>query len=547
MNKAYLTILAAFLRATTLFASPELEEAFRSPPEQTRPWCYWYWINDNISKEGITKDLEAMAEVGIGTALIGNQAFGNQPPGPHKILSEAWWEITLHAIKEGKRLGVDIGLFNSAGWSMSGGPWVKPEQGMRYLYTVEESITGPATLSTLPPAPDDTFEDVALLAIPADEGQSISVENAKAFITSDSPARSAAAILDGDASTGVSIPASTSEEPLQIEIQTTGAFTARSVTLYPGEGFFRTEVRVQAWLNGAWETIREGRYDRRRNNPDVGPIPHGPVYLALPETTSDRFRLSFSPRTEERHAPDIETLSEIEICSTPRVEYAVEKQLGKMFPKPLPLWGSYIWPEAPASPSVDRVLQTDDVLNFTGQRTVELPEGNWIVQRIGMRTLDITNSPASPRATGLEVDKLNREHLASHFDAFVGELLRRLPEKDRTAFKYVVGDSYEKGSQNWTDQMESVFKDTYGYDPIPFLPALSGRVVQSADASDRFLWDLRRLVADRIATEYVGGLRELSNQNNLKVWLENYGHWGFPSEFMKYGGQSDLISGEFWG
>jgi hypothetical protein len=102
------------------------------------------------------------------------------------------------------------------------------------------------------------------------------------------------------------------------------------------------------------------------------------------------------------------------------------------------------------------------------------------------------------------------------------------------------------GSQNWTDELAPVFRDRYGYDPLPWLPVLTGRVVGSADQSDRFLWDLRRLVADRIATEYVGGLRDLCRPHGLQLWLENYGHWGFPAEFLQYGGQSDCIGGEFW-
>jgi hypothetical protein len=546
MNNFRLTIFFTLTSVSTLLASLGLEEAFRSPPEQTRPWCYWYWINDNISKEGVTKDLEAMAATGIGTALIGNQWFKEQPQGPNLILSEEWWDITVHAIQEGRRLGIDIGMFNSAGWSMSGGPWVKPEQGMRYLYTVEKRVTGPATLETLPPAPDDTFEDVALLAIPAPAEQVISMANATATISGSTPSADANPLIDGEPSTGITIPPSNAKEPLRILIQTKEDFTARSLTLYPGEGFFRSEVTVEALVDEDWKTIREATYDRRRKNNDVGPIPHGPVYIALPKTTTDRFRVSFSPRVPERGAPDVESLSEITFSSSPRVEYAIEKQLGKMYPRPLPKWDSYIWPEPPAAAKGESITQTTDVLDFTGQDSIDLPEGDWIVQRIGMRTNNIKNSPASPRASGLEVDKLSRKPLAAHFDAYVGELLRRIPDEDKAAFKYVVGDSYEKGSQNWTDQMEDIFKEAYGYDPIPFLPTLSGYVVQSADASDRFLWDLRRLVADRVATEYVGGLRELSNQHGLKVWLENYGHWGFPSEFMKYGGQSDLVAGEFW-
>ncbi len=75
---------------------------------------------------------------------------------------------------------------------------------------------------------------------------------------------------------------------------------------------------------------------------------------------------------------------------------------------------------------------------------------------------------------------------------------------------------------------------------------ISDRVVGSVEESERFLWDLRRSVADDVAYEYVGGLRKASNAHGLKIWLENYGHWGYPGEFLMYGGQTDLVSGEFW-
>ena len=90
------------------------------------------------------------------------------------------------------------------------------------------------------------------------------------------------------------------------------------------------------------------------------------------------------------------------------------------------------------------------------------------------------------------------------------------------------------------------FKKAYGYDPVPYMPVFNGVTVVSPDVSDRFLWDVRRLIADQISYNYVGGLREVSNEHGLTTWLENYGHWGFPGEFLQYGGQSDEIGGEFW-
>jgi hypothetical protein len=166
--------------------------------------------------------------------------------------------------------------------------------------------------------------------------------------------------------------------------------------------------------------------------------------------------------------------------------------------------------------------------------------------RIGMTPTGVTNHPSAPQGRGYEVDKANRELVRYHFEQFIGRLLSRIPEENRSALKYVIADSYETGSQNWTDGFEESFEDKYGYNPKKYLPVFSGRVVGSVGESDRFLWDLRRAIADDVAYKYTGGLREIANEHGLKLWLENYGHWGFPSEFLMYGGQSDLVSGEYW-
>lgn len=487
-----------------------------------------------------------MSRVGIGTALIGNQWFKEQPQGPIPVLSEEWWEITVHAVQEGKRLGVDIGLFNCPGWSMSGGPWIKPEQSMRYLASSEKQFRGPVTFSEVLPAPGDDFQDVALLAIPVPAGEEMSLSARKPTVACTPASEDGDHLVDNDLKTGLNLPSLDEKTNLQVEIKVAKAFTARSVTLVPGDGNFLTQVQVQAWQNGKFQTIRTGKYDRRNSKPDVGPMPKGEVVISIPPTSTDRFRLVFSRREDTAGVAKVGTIAEVDISAAARVEYVVEKQLGKMFPRPLPLWGAYIWPDVSEPNETEFAVAPGEVLDFTGQNSFDLPEGDWIVQRIGMLSTGVKNSPAAPNGSGLEVDKLNHKHLGPHFDAFVGELLRRLTPKERNTLKYIVGDSYEKGSQNWTDDLQDKFQQTFGYDPIPFLPTLSGRVVQNAEASDRFLWDLRRLVADLVADEYVGGLRELCNDNNMQLWLENYGHWGFPSEFMRYGGQCDQVAGEFW-
>jgi hypothetical protein len=127
------------------------------PPESTKPWCYWYWISDNISKEGISRDLESMARVGIGEAIIGNIFLEDVPAGDVKALSEPWWEMVEHAIREAGRVGVRIAMFNCPGWSQSGGPWIQPDQAMRYLASSEIRVQGPVAFTGPLPVPATPF------------------------------------------------------------------------------------------------------------------------------------------------------------------------------------------------------------------------------------------------------------------------------------------------------------------------------------------------------------------------------------------------------
>ena len=148
MSSALRSLALLLLFAATPFhsaAADELAAQFSQPPEATRPRCYWYWMDGHISTDGITKDLEAMKRVGIGGAFIGvisGQSGAAANPEP-MALTPQWWGFIEHAIREGSRIGVQIGLFNSPGWSQTGGPWVTPEQAMRYVVQTETRVTGP--------------------------------------------------------------------------------------------------------------------------------------------------------------------------------------------------------------------------------------------------------------------------------------------------------------------------------------------------------------------------------------------------------------------
>lgn len=520
-----------------------LASGFVTPPDSIQTSVYWYWISDNISKEGVEKDLESMKKAGINRAFIGNIGQDDVPYGKVTMFSDEWWDVLHAALKKATELDIEIGIFNSPGWSQSGGPWVKPEQAMRYLASSQTRVNGPQKLSMKLPQPVDTFQNVRVLAYPAPKDDQLTLNTTNGTIASTPSVAGLAKVVDGDSKSGIAIP---DGGKLTIDLQAKAPFTARSLTIKPTEHPMGAQAELQAKEGNDYKTIR--KFDINRTNPalNVGFDRYAPVVVSIPATTATDFRLVITGANKGSG------VAEVALGAAPRVERYSEKTLAKMHPTPLPYWKDYQWPAQPVVDDAAMLVDPSKVQDISqymaedGTLNWDVPEGEWVILRMGMTPTGTTNSPASPESTGYETDKMSKEHINSHFDAYMGEILRRIPAEDRKTFKVVVQDSYETGGQNFTDGMIEEFKTRFGYDPTPYLPAYYGVVVGSEEASDRFLWDVRRMIADKVAYDYVGGLRDASHKHGLRTWLENYGHWGFPGEFLMYGGQSDEIGGEFW-
>lgn len=149
--------LAAGLASEAL-AGDALARRFATPPDSARPWVYWYFMDGNLSREGMTADLEAMQQAGIGGVIFLEVDIGI-PRGPVKFMSPEWQTLFAHAVAEAHRLGIEVAVGTGPGWCGSGGPWVKPEQSMKHLVASEKTVTGPARFEApLPlPAPRKPF------------------------------------------------------------------------------------------------------------------------------------------------------------------------------------------------------------------------------------------------------------------------------------------------------------------------------------------------------------------------------------------------------
>jgi len=146
----------------------ELTQGFVQPSADAKARVFWMWMNGNITKEGITADLEAMARVGIGGALVFN-VRSEFSPGPAPYFSPEWFELFHHTVSEAERLGMEIAFHNCAGYSSSGGPWITPERGAQMIAVGEAQASGGTTFDAVLPQgtlKQDFHRDIALLAFP---------------------------------------------------------------------------------------------------------------------------------------------------------------------------------------------------------------------------------------------------------------------------------------------------------------------------------------------------------------------------------------------
>ncbi|WP_165226671.1 glycosyl hydrolase [Aquisphaera insulae] len=206
-------------------------------------------------------------------------------------------------------------------------------------------------------------------------------------------------------------------------------------------------------------------------------------------------------------------------------------------------------PAKPGAGSPVVAIKPDQVLDISSRMTPEgrlawdVPAGKWTILRIGHTCTGAENAPAPKSGRGLECDKLSEAGIQAQFDGMMAKLAKDSGPAVGKALVASHIDSWENGSQNWTAKMREEFRNRRGYDLFPFLPVMTGRVVGSAEISDRFLWDLRKTVSDLVIEKYAGGFSKLAREAGLKFTAEAYGS---PCDYIPYAARADEPMGEFW-
>ncbi len=524
--------LVALCASATAIGGDTLFDGFATPPASARPHVWWHWMNGNVTKEGITADLEAMARAGIGGAQIFDVSDGI-PAGDVAFCSEAWFDMLRHANDEAKRLGIELALSNCSGWSSSGGPWVKPEDSMKHVVFTERLVRGGERLADEIPAPANTFgfyRDLAVLAFPRPAGESIapadfgmkvdySPDKCKSVVTFEKLFPLTGIALDIDVS------ARHLDALVTVEVSEDGTT-------------FRTAV-----VNQAIYTARFGDKD----DAIFIPVPESPAVRVV-RVTCDLSAQTALPDPAAGGVISVRPPNAKGLASKHQRVVAVRPEARALIPE-FSMKTFNMRSRIQGIPYAARPGQAVDparIVNLTGRTDWTAPAGSdWVVVRFGYASNGIGPRPATPAGAGLEVDKFSKPALARFFAGYVDKVLSRLgPVSPKGGINNVLVDSYEVGCQNWTDGFENIFKERRGYDILPWLPILTGRIVASPADTERVLADFRRVISDLFVENYAAEFQRLCHARGFLFSLEGYGN--APCDDLRYARRSDVPMGEFW-
>lgn len=578
-TRFYRAIVACSVGASVAHAQDPLVANFKTPPQAASPRVWWHWMNSNVSVSGIDQDFAWMKRVGIGGVQNFDGSLNTprlvQTPSPY--MSEGWRLAFRHAVTRADSLGLEFTIASSPGWSETGGPWVKPEQAMKKLVWSERVVPGGAPVLGPLPAPPSVagvFQDIAASPSAALSGVSLPVrpslyrdaaviayrvptaERESGPRVTASSAIDLTTLADGDRTKRVDLPfGSDSTAWVQFAYDVPTAVRALTIVAAGGGG--------RGGAGGAAARLEVS--DDGNSFRTVTEIPRGgapQLTISFPAISARYFRVLFrqpaagggnvgggfggggrsgaQPVTSQQ-------LMELTLSSGARV-HRFEDKAGWSH-----IDGLEGMPTPPVAPEL--AVSRRDVIDLTSRMKPDgtlgwtPPPGRWTILRLGWSLAGTLNRPASPEGTGLEVDKLNADHvrayLASYLSIYQGALGEGLMGKK--GLRYMLTDSYEAAASNWTDKMIAEFQRRRGYDPRPWLPVLTGRVVETSEASDRFLWDFRRTLSDLIADNHYGELSKQLHRRGLGRYGESHevGR-AFIGDGMEVKKSADIPMGATW-
>lgn len=547
---------AAFSQTKNTVSKDALYTGFVTPPATAKPRVWWHWMNGNITKDGIAKDLAWMKRSGIG----GFQNFDASLMTPQIIdkrltyMTPEWKDAFLFTTKLADSLKLEMAIAGSPGWSESGGPWVKPADGMKKIVWSELRVKGGTSNIQLTQPPTTTgpfqniiqqpgfgetidpaklvkfYKDVAVVAFKLPETDK-SLSELGVTVTSSGGNFTLAQLTDGDLAATNLLPRDSVTGHGWIQFAFVQPQTIKAITMVGGgnPGLFGSGADPKD--SRALEASDDGTSFKL-----ICFIVPGAVLqqtIAIPATTAKYFRVTVKNPPPQFNAlaamvgmnvvpvtpPGID-IAEIVLHTTARINMFEEKDafapVGDLVQK--------------TTASTNDVVATADIIDLTGKMNADgtlnwaVPAGEWKVVRFGYSLLGIENHPASPEATGPEVDKLDPVAIKNYFNNYLDQYKNATGGLmgNKGGLQFMVTDSWEAGAQNWTGNMPAEFQKRRGYSLIPWMPVLTGHVVKSAEASEQFLFDYRHTLSDLVAEYHYDALTKILAERGMKRYSESH-------------------------
>lgn len=533
---------------------------FNNPPADKHITTWWHWMNGYITKEGITRDLEAMKQQGIHSASILNvhrpfaaEARSNIDRGGHFVLikeaeiekwhqvefgTDEWLDLFYFALQEADRLGMTIGTANCDGWSESGGPWISPEMSMKQFVWSKNYINGGKTIQIQlkePSSKMNFYRDAFVVAFKSKGENSFDKARPKLILSNEEPAQ---ILVDGNPNTFINL----KQEKLRINFKK--PFQTNVLCLYLG----KTGKTVLQPIDIYVETSEDGQnYTQiaRLKTSDVNNL----IKFDIPETISQYYRVSFNNSNKDIVVGEVYLLQKGE---SGRFEgnvshYSVKTSAIRAYQMD-DFWSENNPVPENIIPSVEEVVDLTSYMDSTGILTWKAPKGSWTVLRFGYTTTEKKNHPASPAGIGLECDKMDTTALNLHFKSFPQKLIDKAGDLKGKTFTYFLVDSWEAGLQNWSKNFASEFEKRRGYSLIPYIPILCGEFIQNTECVEAFLHDFRKTIGDLIVENYFDHLAELCHRQGMELHSEGiYGDETTPPvDVIRTYKYCDVPMTEFW-
>lgn len=553
------TLLTAVVMAGVQLcgAQTPLSYGFDHPQDSARTKVWWFHGETVGTHEGITADLEAFKQQGVGGVVYYDQVHG-KGEGASKVFSPEWWDELIFSSQEAKRLGLNFECNASNGY-VAGGSWITPDKSMQRLTNSELVVEGGKDVTFRMPgvrAHRYWMKDVALIALPYDEalmGDSRRVLSADSVWKLSDPKQATVIHMDfGQTFTARSITyvvggrgkARTSS--MQVP-----PFSPRVGDMVRGEhtewDFFGCGYRVLPPV-GELEVSDDGHHYRtvcrlRPKYQNLGGVKE--QTMAFPATKGRYFRIVLHDWCTKNKGDDRLTFGNVVLSARASVDAWQEKAS---------LVSEIIEGDHTPRYGAGEVVDFSKAIDLTGLIDEKghvfwrnAPAGKWLVLRFLSVSTGGHAKHGRADALGLECDKLSAEGARLQWNSYVKPIIDSI----RTHNGLLTGicmDSHEAGPQNWTIGFEQEFLRLRGYDMKKYMPVMAGFVVGSAEESDKFLYDLRHTINDLIMDKYFGEFNRLCRSEGLVLTAQAIGGaLCMAGDAISVKKLVDKPQAEFWG